>query len=179
MKGVVFTEFIEFVEDKFSAEIADEIIDSSELSSGGAYTSVGTYDHREILQLVSALSEKTAIPAPDLVRSFGRHLFTVLISAFPQFLEGIKSSFDFLKTIENHIHIEVRKLYPDAELPRFEYHSPSENTLEMIYHSKRPFGDLAHGLIEGCAIHYGESLSVQRKDLSTENGSAIRFILSR
>lgn len=29
-------------------------------------------------------------------------------------------AFQFLKNIENYIHVEVRKLYPDAELPTFE-----------------------------------------------------------
>ena len=47
MKGVVFTEFIEMVEDKFSADIADQIIEEADLPSGGVYTSVGTYDHAE------------------------------------------------------------------------------------------------------------------------------------
>ena len=59
MKGIVFAEFIELVEDKFGFEIADEIIEESNLPSGGSYTSVGTYDHREMLELVTHLSEKT------------------------------------------------------------------------------------------------------------------------
>ncbi|MBA1333177.1 heme transporter CcmB, partial [Candidatus Endoriftia persephone str. Guaymas] len=44
MKGIVFSKFIEFVEERFSPEMADDIIESSDLPSGGAYTSVGTYD---------------------------------------------------------------------------------------------------------------------------------------
>jgi len=42
MKGVVFTEFFEFVEGRFSPEIAEQIIESSALPSKGIYTSVGT-----------------------------------------------------------------------------------------------------------------------------------------
>ncbi len=45
MKGVVFTEFIEMVEDQFSADMVDDIIDDAQPPSGGAYTAVGTYDH--------------------------------------------------------------------------------------------------------------------------------------
>jgi Haem-NO-binding len=52
MKGVVFTEFIEMVEDRFSPEMADRIIERAKLPSGGAYTTVGTYDHGEMIQLV-------------------------------------------------------------------------------------------------------------------------------
>ncbi len=53
MKGMVFTEFLEMVEDRFSPEIADRIITASDLRSGGAYTAVGTYEHSEMIQLVT------------------------------------------------------------------------------------------------------------------------------
>ena len=179
MKGIVFSQFIEFVESAFTLEIADDIIMSSDLPSGGAYTSVGTYDHKEIVMLVKALSEKTDIPVPDLIRTFGQHLFGVLIGAYPHFLEGVGSSFDFLAGIEDYIHPEVRKLYPDAELPSFSYNAPSENVLQMTYHSTRPFGDLAHGLIEGCATHFGETLVIEKESLSKDGDHSVRFTLTR
>ena len=43
MKGIVFTEFLEMVEDKFSFDVVDTIIEQSELESGGVYNAgVGT-----------------------------------------------------------------------------------------------------------------------------------------
>ncbi len=36
MKGVIFTEFIEMVEAKFSAEMVDTIIEGANLNSGGS-----------------------------------------------------------------------------------------------------------------------------------------------
>lgn len=38
MKGLVFVEFVEFVEDRFSLETVDRIIEKSSLATGGAYT---------------------------------------------------------------------------------------------------------------------------------------------
>ena len=55
MKGIVFREFIAMVESHYSIEIADGIISASNLSSAGAYTSVGTYPHQEMVELVSHL----------------------------------------------------------------------------------------------------------------------------
>ncbi len=43
MKGIVFTGFLELVEDKYGLEMVDEIITNSNLESKGIYTSVGTY----------------------------------------------------------------------------------------------------------------------------------------
>ena len=55
MKGIVFCEFVEMMEQEFSGEMADEIISGAQLESGGAYTTVGTYDHHEMLTLVTRL----------------------------------------------------------------------------------------------------------------------------
>ncbi len=52
MKGIVFTEFLEMVEEKFSPELADRIVEEAELPSGGVYTTVGTYNHGEMIKLV-------------------------------------------------------------------------------------------------------------------------------
>src|SRR5262245_35992633 len=52
MKGVVFTEFLEMVGAKFGEDMVDDVILACELPSGGAYTSVGTYDHQELFALV-------------------------------------------------------------------------------------------------------------------------------
>ena len=38
MKGIVFSEFMELVEEKFGLETVDHLIESTDLASGGAYT---------------------------------------------------------------------------------------------------------------------------------------------
>jgi hypothetical protein len=179
MKGMVFTEFLEMVEDRFSPEVADGIIEACDLPSGGAYTAVGTYDHNEIIQLVMHLSTETGISVPDLLRTFGQHLFGRFIDSYPQFFEGVESTFEFLENIENYIHVEVRKLYPDADLPSFAYDASEPGCLTMLYQSKRPFAHLAEGLILGCIAYFGETIDVQCDDLSEGQGMRARFVLRR
>ena len=179
MKGIVFTEFIEMVEETFSMEMADEIIENAHLESGGAYTTLGTYDHREMLELVTQLSQSTGIPAPDLVRVFGIHLCGRFADNFPDMFAGAGDTFGFLGQIENHIHVEVRKLYPDAQLPSFVYEYPNENQFVMTYSSKRPFAALADGLIQGAIKHYGEDIEIEMEDLSAGAGTSARFLLTK
>ncbi len=181
MKGIVFSEFIEMVEEKFSPEIADEIIESasSKLDSGGAYTQVGVYDHLELVELVSELSNKTEIPVAELVTAFGTHLASRFAALYPTFFESVHSTFDFLESVDSHIHKEVLKLYPDAELPRFFTNREGDNRLVMEYQSNRPFSSLAKGLIEGSGIHYGERLTVEEEDLSGGEGNHMRFVITR
>jgi hypothetical protein len=179
MKGVVFTEFLEMVEERFSPDMTDQIIENSKLASGGAYTTVGTYDHDEMIQLVSRLSEETGIPVAELLRSFGMHLFGRFQVMFPKYFEGISSSFDFLQMVDRYIHVEVRKLYPDAELPSFDCDASRPGCLQMTYRSSRPFAALAEGLIRGCVAHYGESVDIATEDMSDGAGTAVRFLLTK
>jgi hypothetical protein len=163
MKGMVFTEFLEMVEAKFSADMVDDIIEDSNLPNGGAYTAVGTYDHGELVQMVVALSKRCGLPVPALVQVFGEHMFGRFHTLYPSFFSGVTSALDFLEGIESVIHTEVRKLYPDAQLPQFDC-TRSSDGLKMVYSSPRHFGDLAEGLIKGAVAHFGDRLHVARND---------------
>ena len=57
MKGIVFTEFLELVENEFGLIIVQRIIDECELETDGVYTSVGTYSHKDMFKMVGKLSE--------------------------------------------------------------------------------------------------------------------------
>jgi Haem-NO-binding len=175
MKGIVFTEFMEMVENRFSADVLDDIIDAAELPNGGAYTSVGTYDHGELVRMVVALSNKTGVPVPDLVKAFGLYMFGRFHALYPGFFQGVPDALTFLSGIENIIHAEVIKLYPDAQLPKFQCKRLGEG-LEMLYLSPRHFEDLAHGLIEGAIAHWGGGLVVVREPLPS---GAVRFWVAR
>ena len=179
MKGVIFTEFIEMVEEMFSMDMVDEIIEKANLPSGGVYTAVGTYDHAEMVSLIQCLEEATGMQALALQRTFGERLFGRFYSSYPRFFDGVGSVFQFLQLVEGYIHIEVRKLYPDAELPRIETVRTEPNQLTLIYQSSRPFASVAEGLIDGCIAHFGESIEVQKEDLSNGGGTAMRFELHR
>lgn len=179
MKGIVFAEFIELVEDKFGFEMADEIIESSNLPSGGAYTSVGTYDHTEMLELVTHLSQKTGISVEDLVKVFGEHLLGRFAEGYPTFFENVTGCFEFLDTIENKVHVEVKKLYPEAELPTFDSQIESENNMTLIYTSKRPFSALAYGLIKGASTYYSENIDIAMDDQSTPELTKVIFTLTK
>jgi len=178
MKGMVFTEFLEMVEAAHSYHMVDRIIEEARLPSGGAYTAVGTYDHAEMWSLVSQLSRATGTAVPDLMQAFGRHLAQRFACTHPAFFET-PGLFDFLASVDSLIHVEVRKLYPDAELPHFEVLERTPQRMRLVYRSPRHFGDLAEGLMQGAAAHYGEPVRVTRETVSEASGSHIRFTVER
>lgn len=174
MKGIVFTEFVDLVEELFGYERVDAILEAAAPASGGAYTSVGTYDHQELVALVVALSEQTGTPIPELLHAYGKHLFGRFAAGYSTFFEGVDDPIEFLATIENYIHVEVRKLYPDAELPTFD-HEEVDGGLNLLYSSPRPFAPFAEGLIQGCLEHFGEDRTISSSDRSEGDLTRVLF----
>ncbi len=178
MKGIIFTEFLEMVESKFGLETVDTIIEGADLPSQGIYTSVGTYDFNEMVSLITALSKDTDIPLGDLIYTFGHYLFAGLGAAHPEVIQSYNSPLALLYSIEDHIHVHVQKLYPDAELPTFKILEKTEDTLSMVYSSTRGLYRLAHGLIEKSFEHFNESATVAY-ELLKEDGTEVKFHITQ
>ena len=178
MKGVVFTEFFEMVDRSFSPDALERIIAQSDLPNGGAYTSVGTYDAAEMLRLVQALSAETGLAIPDLLFAFGEYLLRRFAEMHPDYFQDAGSTFRLLESVEQRIHIDVRKLDGDAELPRFESRFPSEGRMILDYSSPRGLAKLAEGLISACIEHYREPIALSIESRA-EDGTAARFVLDR
>ncbi|MFD0798309.1 heme NO-binding domain-containing protein [Maribacter chungangensis] len=174
MKGIVFTEFLEMVESKFGLQTVDTIIESADLPSQGIYTSVGTYDFNEMVSLITELGTVTKISSGDLIYAFGLYLFASLTNAHPEVIQSYNSPLALLYAIEDHIHIHVKKLYPDAELPTFKILEKTDTSLTMIYSSSRGLYRLAHGLMEKTFEHFNETASVSY-ELLKEDGTEVQF----
>ena len=145
--------------------------------SGGAYTSVGSYDHTELGSMVTELGERVGVDVGTLIKAFGHHLGKVFAEKFPTFFNEVDNSIEFLKKIDNHIHVEVRKLYPDAELPVFSYDDSDPDEFHLEYQSVRGFADLAHGLIEKTCQYYQENFIIERNDSKEGDIFITRFVL--
>ncbi len=178
MKGIIFAEFLEMVEEKFGLETVDAIIDASNLESGGAYTTVGTYDFNEMVSLLQNLNARVQIPINELIYAFGHYLFNSLKKAHPEVIDSYTSPIGLLYSIEDHIHVHVKKLYPDAELPTFKILKKTNNSLSMIYVSSRGLYRLAHGLIEKTFEHFNKSAKVVY-ELLKEDGTEVKFEITQ
>ena len=176
MKGIVFTEFFDMVRAKHSEDLADELMDTVESPSQGAYTAVGTYDFRELVAYVTRYCELTNTSGAEALDAFGYYLFWRFKEGFGHFFAKVEDAFSFLGQIEDVIHVEVLKLYPDAELPRFEIEHSGDHMLIMRYRSVRRMQDLAHGLIRATVENYGEAIDIERQP--TEDGGEL-FTLTR
>jgi hypothetical protein len=178
MKGIVFTEFLEMVEIKFGLETVDKIIQNSKLESKGIYTSIGTYKFSEMISLITNLSSETDIDTSTLLHVYGCYFFDTLVKSHSDIFDYYNTAFDLLAGIEKHIHVHVRKIYPDAELPYFDIHEESTNKIVLEYQSERAMYQFALGLMERTLDFYNEKANIEKRLLNND-GTKVLFTLTK
>lgn len=179
MKGIIFREFINLVETEFSIEIADAIITASQIKSNGSFTTIGTYPTDEMLALVNELSNVSKMSVPALFNVFGRHLFKRFTAIHATYVTPHSTVFELLRSLDNHIHVEVRKLYSEAELPSFTHEMVNADCMILDYRSKRMLADFAEGMLHGCIEHFNDAVHVDRHDVIADNDAYTRFTLTK
>lgn len=162
MKGIIFNLLEEVVTTHLGEKAWDGILDGSGVR--GAYTSLGNYPAEEFSRLLESLSLTGGKSNRETLRWFGRLAMPHLADRYPEFFTAHKGMRSFLLSLNDVIHAEVRKLYPGAEVPVFEFEAPAgadaQDALIMHYRSKRKLCQLAEGFIAGAAERFGEHVTV-------------------
>src|SRR5690606_25138495 len=174
MKGVVFTEFLEMVEGSYGLGMVDYILQNSDLDSNGIYTSVGTYDFKELITLFSVLSEKVKIKVDDISYNFGKYFFTSLKNTRPQIFEEHDSPEEFLISIEDHVYKQVKDGHPPVKPQTFTIEKNDQDQMIFVYKSTTGLYMFALGFVEKTFEHYNPSFKVTYKTLS-DKGTQVRF----
>ena len=115
----------------------------------------------------------------QLVSEFGLEIFVKLIDSHPQILANIDDSFDLLSQIDSYIHVEVAKLYPNAQLPHFSFTKIDDNHIQLHYRSERPLASFAEGLLLGCARFFNEKFTINRIAQVASSESDVIFDIFR
>ena len=159
MKGVVFNLLEQLVARDYGEETWDALLDASELD--GAYTSLGSYADGDLMKLVGAAAEELDMSPDQVVRWFGRNALPLFAMRYPQLFEPHDCTRSFVLTLNEIIHPEVRKLYPGADVPVFDF-ATRNGGLVMGYRSPRKMCGFAEGLLHGAADHYKERLTIEQ-----------------
>jgi len=175
MKGIIFTTFNDMVEQKVGIDVWEKILATVNPESEGIYTSVEDFPDEELIAMVEELSEETGTPVIELIFAFGQYLFHTLTIRHSVFVETQPDFLSFLKSIEDVIHREVEKLYPNPNLPSLAWQQPDGNSLIMNYHSPRKMCHLAVGLIRGAAEHYQVEYTLEHAPCMLDGAESCQF----
>jgi predicted hydrocarbon binding protein len=160
MKGIVFNLLEDLVRRDHGDDAWELLLEKSGVS--GVYTSLGSYDDAELYRLVGAATEALGVDAATVIRWFGREALPLLAQRYPEFFSRHDTARSFVLTLNDIIHPEVRKLYPGADVPDFDFDASEPDRLRMTYRSARRLCAFAEGLIEGAAAHYGEHVHIEQ-----------------
>ncbi|MCA1818465.1 MAG: heme NO-binding domain-containing protein [Thermoplasmatota archaeon] len=160
MKGIVFNVLEAVVTKELGADTWDALVEAAGVE--GAYTALGNYDDAQLLALVAAASKALGKTPDEIVRWFGRKAMPIFHERYPQLFTPHNSTLPFLLTLNDVIHPAVRKFYPGADVPDFDFTTVSDHEIHIGYRSKRHLCAFAEGLIEGAADHYGERAAVRQ-----------------
>ncbi len=176
VKGLIFDEFLKMVERDHGYELVDKILTKEELESNGSYTAVGTYDFSEMLILLTNLGEELNASTNDLLYVFGKYFFSVILNSYQDIINSYSNPVEFMASIDNHIHVHVRKIYPEATLPKFDTITRTDNYMHMNYYSERSMSYFAKGLMEETFAYYDYNCEIEMAPLN-EDASAVEFHL--
>ena len=176
MKGIAFTLLNELVESRFGLKAWDDVLRST--GDDGVFTAAGNYADGRIFNLIRGLSKQTGIAADLLVRTFGEFMFGGFVRHYPGFFEGVESPKELLSSVDGIIHVEVKKLFPEAILPKFDCEDPGEGRLVLIYRSKRKLCSLAESLFNGAAKHFGTTINHHQTKCVHHGDDHCRFELN-
>ena len=160
MKGVLFNLVEEVVVRLYDEDTWDDILDKAGV--GGVYSSPGNYPDEEMLGIVAAAAEMLQVEVPALLRIVGHHAFDGLARRYSDIVGAQDDTMSFIRHVQDYIHPEVRKLYPDAIVPEFAFEDLDNGRVRMVYTSPRGLDALAEGLLSGAAANFGEEVDIER-----------------
>jgi heme-NO-binding protein len=178
MKGIIFNLLEEVVSTHMGEMVWDGILESA--GADGAYTSLGNYPDEEFVTLLGALSRQSGKSDREALKWFGQLSMPFLAERYPEFFTAHTGLRSFLLSLNDVIHAEVRKLYPGAEVPAFEFETPAgaaaHDTLVIHYRSKRRLCPLAEGFIMGASDYYGEQVTVTQPSCMLDGAKACALV---
>jgi hypothetical protein len=157
VKGVLFNIVEDVVTRALGADEWDDIVDAAAVS--GAYTSLGNYPDADLGAIVDTVADRLSMSVADTLRLVGRLGFEHLAARAPELLATHSDWRSVLLSLDEIIHPEVLKIYPDSEVPGSDV-STDGDALLFGYTSSRNMCALADGLIVGCGSWYGTELHV-------------------
>ena len=168
MRGVIFTGFTDFVEYKFGYTLLDELLLKRAYPNEGGFSPAEAYCPSMLVNLVKDLSQITNLETSTIWYESGKYMFEGLHQHFsgiynnpanPIFSTNV---FDFVEKL-NVIHFdELKKLYPNADFPRFDIKRYGDIKIVLQYNSRLRLSCFVHGLLEGCIQHFDEKIVIDK-----------------
>lgn len=175
MKGVVLLVLRRALMEEGQAA-ADDVWDRTDLPPTPGKTE--DFEDADLHDLIRIAQDRLDGDDEAIARRLGRRAAAELAVEYPSFFTPYDSVIAFLQDLDDEIHPNVLKLFPDAEFPTFEARRSETDDLDILYRSERELCRLAEGLILGTADRYGEQVEIRQPECTHRGDARCRLALT-
>lgn len=159
MKGVIFNVLEQVYTDRYDADAWYDLVEAS--NSSGIYTSLGSYPDEELVSLIETAALTAGHEFQEMLRWFGRAALPVLAKKYPHFFAPHREAESLVRSVNEIIHPEVRKLYAGAGCPHFHFGSDEGGRMLIGYNSARQMCRLVEGFVHGVSDYYLQTAEIE------------------
>ncbi len=166
MKGIIVKAAEKLVISKFGIDKWEEILVASGLDSDEFFMLRDDLDDTLVMTIISKIAEVLNLSLDEVLAAYAKYwVHEFLPEVYPQY--QFSSAKEFINSIEDVIHSNVRASMPNAHPPLFEFDWKNENELELRYFSPRGLIALARLMLIEIGNKYNTVIEVEVKNETT------------
>ncbi|OCQ22147.1 hypothetical protein A7985_10180 [Pseudoalteromonas luteoviolacea] len=177
MKGHIFMLLEDFISEVAGDEVLYEALEECSFDSSKGFVRTENYPDEQLVELVNIVVGKMGISISEAHFSFGQWLYPKLSNLLPSQFTQYPHPAHVLKQLDDLHHVELKKLYPDAQPPAFQYNVTGPYTAQLIYTSPRRLFDLVKGVLAGMSSYYAVNIEVEVQHNWQGNNNCANFLL--
>ena len=171
MHGVIFTSLRDYVTAAHGDELTGDVF-----AGQPTFRLDEAYPDEQLVRLIDRAAQASGRTVEAVLHDFG--VFTAITTfprLYPAFFAVAPSARDFLLTVEARIHELVRATIPNAAPPELAITPLDDDSVSILYASRRGLCVLLRGLVQGTASHYGEQATLEETTCMQRGDPACRF----
>ncbi len=179
MKGMVFNALEEMISQRFGEDYLEGVYQRAGFEEDTLpFVGPATYPDQLLLDFVGAFSLVSGEPADDILRGFGEFCFPILAEIFCKTSAMPETAMEMLRATEHEIHVEVRKLDPEAMPPLIQLEEQIGDKSLLRYQSARRLCPYFEGLLQGLADRYACSVELEKLSCMKSGADACSYTVS-
>jgi hypothetical protein len=157
MHGILLAELERYVDAKYGDATWHALLDEAGLRNK-VYSADATYPEADLVALVRAVPAITPVPISVLAEDFGTFLAPALLARCARLIEPEHRTLDVVERTEALYNEAMPD--PAAVTALTRGHRASDLECVLTYASPRKLCALVRGVVNGIALHFGDTVSV-------------------
>ncbi|MTI48852.1 MAG: chemotaxis protein [Firmicutes bacterium] len=159
MKGTIVQAWIKTCRKIYGDDLTNEAMTANNMDPKKLFKPTEDIEDSYAMGIVDFISKEVDKKSYDVWKSIGNDNVLTFSEDYPAFFKH-KNLYSFLKSMYD-VHVVVTQKIPGAKPPILKMKAIDGYTAEMTYNSSRGMFGYFHGMIEGAAKFYGETIEVK------------------